>query len=119
MVAPNVVEQGNDFWIDLSEPVGSGPGFRRPGVVIQSDRINRSALSTVLVCPLTSTFRHAEAPGNDLLAKGEGNLSRRSVAVVSGTTAIDRSLLSRKIGKLSKSRLYAILDGLMVIVAPD
>ncbi len=70
-----VVSQGDLFWVDLGEPVGSRPGFRRPFVVVQNDLFNRSRLSTVIVCAVTSNLRRAEAPGNVLLPKGAGNLT--------------------------------------------
>jgi mRNA interferase MazF len=114
-----VIEQGDVFWVSLPAPIGSGPGFRRPGLVIQSNRMNRSALRTVVICPITSSLVHAEAPGNVALAKGEANLPRRSVAVISGVLAVDRSLLDEKIGTVSRSRIRDVLAGLMVIVAPD
>lgn len=114
-----IVQQGDVFWVDLPDPIGSGPGFRRPGVVIQADRINRSGIGTIVICPITSTLKHASVPGNVLLAKGEANLNRRSVVVISGILAADRSLLASKIGTVSKSRVRDILSGLMIVIAPD
>lgn len=43
--------QGEVWWADLGEPLGSGPGYRRPVLVVQGDAFNRSAIATV-VCPL-------------------------------------------------------------------
>ena len=83
-----VVSQGDLFWVDLGEPAGSRPGFRRPFVVVQNDLFNRSRLSTVIVCALTSNLRRAEAPGNVLLPKGAGNLPRESVAAVLGSRGV-------------------------------
>jgi mRNA interferase MazF len=41
-----VISQGEIWWADLPMPVGSGPGFRRPVVVVQSDAFNRSRIAT-------------------------------------------------------------------------
>ncbi|MDP2234535.1 MAG: type II toxin-antitoxin system PemK/MazF family toxin, partial [Actinomycetota bacterium] len=49
-----VISQGDVWWADLGEPVGSQPGFRRPVVVVQSDSFNRSRIPTVVCVPLTS-----------------------------------------------------------------
>ena len=32
-----VISQGDVWWADLPEPTGSGPGFRRPVVIVQGD----------------------------------------------------------------------------------
>jgi mRNA interferase MazF len=37
-----VISQGEIWWADLPSPAGSGPGFRRPVVVVQGDTLNRS-----------------------------------------------------------------------------
>lgn len=48
--------RGELWLLDLGEPVGHEQGWRRPGLVVSSDRWNRHA-STVTVLPLTRT-RH-------------------------------------------------------------
>ncbi len=63
-----VVAQGDIWWADLPEPTGSGPGFRRPVVVVQGDAFNASRIATVVCVPLTSNLRWAAAPGNVLLS---------------------------------------------------
>ena len=59
-----VISQGEVWWADLPAPAGSGPGFRRPVVVVQGDALNRSRIATVVCVPLTSNLRWALAPGN-------------------------------------------------------
>ena len=58
-----VITQGDVCWADLPDPTGSGPGFRRPVVVVQGDAFNRSRIATVVCVPLTSNLRWADAPG--------------------------------------------------------
>ena len=41
-----VISQGEVWWTDLPEPIGSGQGFRRPVAVIQSDAFNRSRIAS-------------------------------------------------------------------------
>ena len=64
------IRQGEAWWADLSEPSGSGPGFRRPILVIQGNPFNESKISTVVCIPLTSNLKWATAPGNVMLKKG-------------------------------------------------
>jgi mRNA interferase MazF len=59
-----VIAQGDIWWAALPEPVGSGPGFDRPVVIVQGDTFNRSQLATVVVIPLTSNTRLAEVVQN-------------------------------------------------------
>ena len=78
-----MIHQGDIFWVELDEPTGSEPGYRHPHVVIQNNIFNRSRINTVVICALTSNLKRAEAPGNILLEKGEADLPKQSVVVVS------------------------------------
>jgi mRNA interferase MazF len=78
-----VISQGEIWWADLPSPVGSGPGFRRPVVVVQGDALNRSRVSTVVCVPLTSNLNWALAPGNVRLTARLTGLAKDSVANVS------------------------------------
>ncbi len=111
-----VVSQGDVCWADLPDPSGSGPGFRRPVVVVQCDSLNRSRIATAVCVPLTSNLRWAGAPGNVLLSSGSTGLPRDSVANVSQIVAIDRSLLSERVGCVSSQELERILAGIDVIL---
>ena len=111
-----VVSRGEVWWADIPAPTGSGPGFRRPVVVVQGDALNRSRLATVVCVPLTSNLRWADAPGNVLLAATVTGLSRDSVANVSQVVTLDKSLLTERVGKLSASKLELLLSGLDVIL---
>ncbi|HMO54624.1 MAG TPA: type II toxin-antitoxin system PemK/MazF family toxin, partial [Tepidiformaceae bacterium] len=94
------------------------PGYRRPWVVIQNDRTNESRLRTAIACPITSTLRLADAPGNVLLAEGEGGLKKPSVVNVSKVTAFDLGRFSEPIGKLSQHRVSQIIRGLNLLLSP-
>jgi mRNA interferase MazF len=113
-----VVKQGDVFWIDFGEPSGSEPGYRHPHVVIQNNVFNRSRLSTVVVCALTSTLKRAKAPGNVLLVKYEANQPKQSVVNISQIFTVNKSDLVEKIGSLSRERIYQILEGIQVLTEP-
>lgn len=113
-----VIRQGDIYWIDLGEPIGSEPGYIRPYVVIQNDLFNGSQIKTVIVCALTSNLRRAKAMGNVLLELGEANLDRQSVVNVSQIFTVDKALLTEKIGRLSKERVRQILAGLAMVTEP-
>lgn len=106
------VSQGDVWWADLPDPSGSGPGFRRPVVVVQSNPYNRSRLATTIVVPLTSNLRWAEAPGNLLLRSRTTGLPKDSVANVSQVLTVDRALLSERAGRLSRRQIDTLLSGM-------
>lgn len=111
-----VINQGDIFWIALDEPTGSEPGYRHPHVVIQNNVFNRSRISTVVVCVLTSNLRRASAPGNVLLEVGEADLPKQSVVNVSQIFTVDKRQLGEKIGTLSPQRVQQILDGVRLVI---
>ena len=113
-----VINQGDIFWVDLGEPQGSEPGFRHPHVVIQNNIFNRSRINTVVVCALTSNLKRAKAPGNVLLNKGEGNLSKKSVINISQIFTVNKGELVEKVGSLSRERIRQILEGIKLLTEP-
>jgi len=113
-----VINQGDIFWIDLDEPIGSAPGYRHPYVVIQNNVFNRSRINTAVVCALTSNLARAKAPGNVLLDLDEGSLPKQSVVMVSQVLTVDKSELTEHIGTLSKKRIRQILDGIKLLTEP-
>jgi mRNA interferase MazF len=113
-----VIYQGEVYWTDLGVPMGSEPGYTRPTVVIQNDAINSSRIHTVIVIPLSSDTRLARAPGNVLLNKGEANLPKSSVAVVSQVITVDKDQLLDLLGRISARRVRQILDGLRLLTEP-
>lgn len=114
-----VVAQGDVFWASLPDPVGSGPGFRRPVVIVQGDALNASRLATVVAVPLTSNLRWVSAPGNVLLRARRTGLSKDSVANVSQIVAIDRGLLTEHVGRVSEQELAVILAGIDVVLGRE
>ena len=97
-----VIAQGHVYWANLPDPTGSGPGFRRPVVVVQGGSLNRSRVRTVVCVPLTSNLGWAEAPGNVILSARVTGLPKDSVANTSQIVTLDRELLTEEVGKLSK-----------------
>ena len=111
-----VISQGEIWWADLPEPVGSGPGLRRPVVVIQGEAMNQSRMATVVCVPLTSNLRWADAPGNLLLAARLTGLPKDSVANVSQLVALERNLLTERTGKLSRAKIELLLSGIDIVL---
>jgi mRNA interferase MazF len=107
-----MIHRGDLFWIEPDPSRGSIPGHAHPHVVVQDDVFNHSRIHSVVVCALTSNLSRANEPGNVLLDPGEGNLTKRSVVVVSQVSAVDKSGLGVHIGALSQERVEQILAGM-------
>jgi mRNA interferase MazF len=110
------ITQGDVWWAELAEPAGSGPGYRRPVVVVQGNALNRSRIATVVCVPLTSNLTWAEAPGNALLTARTTGLPRDSVANTAQIVALDRSVLDEHVGRLGPRQIAQILHGVDVVL---
>ena len=110
------VSQGEVWWAELLAPSGSGPGLRRPVVVVQGNPLNRSRIRTVVCVPLTSNLAWAEAPGNTLLPMRVTGLSKDSVANATQMIAVDRSLLTQRTQQLGRKLLAQVLQGIDVVL---
>ncbi len=112
------IKQGDIFWIDLDAPEGSGPGYRRPFVIIQNNVFNKSKINTVVVCTVTSNLKLADAPGNVFLKKGEGSLPKDSVVNISQIITIDKTFLLEKAGTLPTAKTDQIINGVKLLIEP-
>lgn len=106
------MKRGEVWWADLGEPVGSGPGYRHPVVVISTDTFNGSRISTVIVVMVTSNLRLAAAPGNVRAAAPETGLPKDSIVNVSQVLTVDKGVLIERIGHLPSDRLGEVEAGL-------
>ncbi len=111
------MHRGEVWWASLPAPQGSGPGNRRPVVVVQSDAFNESRIRTAVVAAITSNLRLAEAPGNVLLDKQESGLPRDSVVNVSQVLTLDKSFLTGQVSTLSAQLMTIIDAGLRLVLS--
>jgi mRNA interferase MazF len=111
-----VIHRGDVWWADLPKPVGSGPGYRRPVLIVQADRFTRSSIRTVVVVILTTNLRLQAAPGNVKLTAGNTGLPKDSVANVSQIATIDERLLIDRTGQIPGRLMRQIEDGLRLVL---
>lgn len=110
--APVSIHRGDVFWIAPEASSEGAPAPAHPHVVVQDDVFNRSRITTVVVCALTTNLHKANEPGNVLLDAGEGHLPQRSVVVVSQISSVDKRRLGARIGSLSSERVDQVVAGL-------
>ena len=107
------MQRGDVWWASLPEPAGSGPGYRRPVVIVQADEFNRSRIGTVIAAAVTSNVRLAAAPGNVLLPRRGAGLGRDSVINVSQLLTLDKE----RIGRVPPLKLRELDEGLRLVLA--
>jgi mRNA interferase MazF len=112
-----MVSRGQIWWVDLSEPLGSEPGYTRPVTIVQADTFNRSRIGTVVAVVITSNLRLAEAPGNVLLLADKTGLKKDSVVNVSQIITIDKQALRERAGELDTKTMRLIDDGMRLALA--
>jgi mRNA interferase MazF len=112
------MRQGQVVWFRFAGE-GSEPTGRRPALIVQDDRFNRSAINTTVIAAITSNLRLAAMPGNVRLRKGEANLPRASVVNVTLLRTVDRARIGKPLGALSPARLTEVLHGLAMVLGTD
>lgn len=112
-----MIRRGDLWWADLGEPRGSGPGRRRPVLVVQSDSRNRSNIATTVVVSMTTNLRLAGMPGNVFVAAPTGGLTRDSVVNVTQVSTVDRVVLEEQMGVLPPHLLDDVDRGLRRVLS--
>ena len=103
-----------DIWLaDLNPAKGTEPGKTRPVVIVQTDLLNDSHLSTV-ICPITTNVK----PEIELLRvhlKKE-QLDKASDVLVDQMRAIDNKRLIKKIGQLTKEQALKLKMNIRIVL---
>lgn len=110
------MKRGEIWWAPLPVPRGSGPGFRRPVLIVSADSFNRSRLATVIVAVVSTNERLAGAPGNVRIGGRRTGLSRPSVVNVSQLLTVDRRFLDSRVGALDATQLESVDRGLTLVL---
>ena len=111
------MRRGEIWWASLGEPQGSGPGYRRPVLIVQSNEFNESAIRTAICAAMTSNMRLADAPGNVRVTRRAGGLAQESVVNVSQLITLDKQRLTKKAGRLPAESLRDVEAGIRLVLA--
>ena len=112
-----MIQRGEIWWAELPEPIGSEPGYRRPVIIVQADRFNRSRISTMIAVIVTSNTHLAEAPGNVFLPQRSTGLPKDSAANVSQVITVDKRFLTERAGVLPSKLLRKVEEGLHLVMS--
>ncbi len=103
-----------EIWLaDLNPARGTEPGKTRPVVIVQTDLLNDTHLSTV-ICPVTTNVKmeikllrvHLE----------EGQIDKPSDILVDQVRAIDNNRLLIKIGQLTRDQQIRLKENLKLVL---
>lgn len=112
-----VMCRGENWWASLPSPSGSGTGYGRPVLIIQSDHFTASKIRTIIVAVITSNVELVRAPENVLLPPRLSGLRRKSVVNVSQLITADKSFLTDKVRLLPQKVLGKVESGLRLVLA--
>ena len=111
-----MIARGEVWWAEHPAPTGSGPGKRRPVLVVSADSFNLSRIGTVVAAAITSNLDLAAAPGNVTLPASRSGLTKDSVVNVSQVVTIDTRQLGERVGALDHDTLAQIDAGLRLVL---
>ena len=103
-----------DIWLaDLNPTVGTEPGKTRPVVIIQTDLLNETHLSTI-VCPITTNVK----PETEILRVHlkKAQLPKLSDVLVDQPRAIDNKRFIKKLGKLTSEQVIQLKENLKIVL---
>jgi mRNA interferase MazF len=107
-----VIVRGEVWWADLGPAQGSEPAYRRPVMVVSSDRYNASRLRTVTVVVMSRNTRLAALPGNVSVPASISGLPHDSVVNVTQLVTLDREVFMERVGHLPDWLMEQVGDGL-------
>ena len=114
-----MIQRGEIWWVDFGEVQGSRPASVRPGVVIQSERFNRSRIQTFVVVVVTGNLALAEMPGNVVLEPEQSGLQKTGVANVTQISTVNKPDLLERVHHLSAESMAKIEAGLKLVQGLD
>jgi mRNA interferase MazF len=102
-----------DIWLaDLNPTIGTEPGKTRPVVIIQTNLLNESHLSTI-ICPITTNI----IPEAEILRihLKKNQLPKHSDILVDQPRAIDNKRFKKRLGKLTPQQVFDLKNSLKII----
>ena len=111
------MQRGEIWWASLPAPEGSGPGYRRPVLIVQADEFNRSKINTIIAAAITSNLALATAPGNVRLCTRSSGLPKESVVNVSQLITLDKRFLTEQIKQIDQPTMKEVDAGLRTVLS--
>lgn len=102
-----------EIWLaDLNPTIGTEPEKTRPVVIVQTDLLNDTHLSTI-VCPVTTNVKPEVEILRIHLKKSQ--LPKLSDILVDQPRAIDNKRFIKKLGKLTSDQILQLKENLKIV----
>ncbi len=120
--------RGEIYWVELPHPAGEPPAAARktkirPVLVLQNNRDNLNPRHpTVVVAPLTTKGLDRQYDTDVLIQARESGLPHDSRVLLGQITTIFKSLLGKRVGRLSAARMDDIETALLIalgVIEPE
>ena len=109
-----MIWRGEVYDVELGQPIGHEPAFRRPAVVVSVDILNNSPGGLVMVVPITSASyglrSHVE------VEPGSSGLSHTSYARCDQLRVISTERLSTRSGMIAPDQMRAVDQALRFVL---
>ncbi len=109
-----MIWRGEVYEVDLGQPIGHEPAFRRPAVVVSVDILNNSPGQLVMVVPITTAAyglrSHVE------VEPGSSGLSHTSYARCDQLRVASTARLSARRGMIAPDQMSAIDQALRFVL---
>jgi len=100
--------------VELDPVGGSEQAKTRPCIIVQREIAN--AGRTTIIVPASNATKQSAGMVRPLLRKGDGGLTKDSVALCRQVRIVDRLRMRKKLGMLSSEALQAVSLGLAEIL---
>jgi mRNA interferase MazF len=110
------MERGAVWLAELPGPNASGPGYRRPYVIVSANAFNQSRIRTVIAVVLTSNLRISDAPGNVSIAAADSGLPKDAVANVAQIIMMEKRFLVKRCSRLPSRTMKTLDNGLRLVL---
>lgn len=109
-----MIRRGEVYEVDLGQPIGHEPAFRRPAVMVSTDLLNNGPGELVIIVPIGSTGyglrSHIE------LSPIDGSLEHDSFARCDQVRVASTGRVRRKRGRVSSDELEQISRALRFLL---
>lgn len=100
-------KRGEIYWVRLDPTIGSEIAKTRPAIIISNDVGNQYS-ERVVVAPITSKGVDKVYPFEVKIPKEESGINKISKILLEQIRTVDKSRLSRKIGKLTLKKMEEV-----------
>ena len=114
MGRPGLIWRGEVYYVDLGQPVGHEPAFRRPAVVVSVDILNNGPGGLVVVVPIT-TVGYGLRSHVELEPEGSG-LGHTSYARCDQLRVVSVERLSSRLAIIGPDQMQSIDQALRFVL---